>query len=214
MASLSSESETLKGRREVGQEQGANLVSTSPTDKVPLLYYKDVFLSSIWILVTFVLVGVGIAYLTSILMRPTYKVTTTIMVAKSNLEQSSNYDTIMIGEKMARTYAEMITSEGVLEQVSLELGSNISPAQLKKSIIAMPILNTQIIEISVEESDPTLAVKIADKLTTVLSFHIKQTQLEVASSQDSMLDAQLNAVLLVFEFVLGVGRRQHHRAQH
>jgi capsular polysaccharide biosynthesis protein len=173
--------------------QRQNKISTVPplTEKVPLRQYKDLVLSSVWIIIVFVIAGAGIAFLVSKNMIPAFQATTTIMVTKGNPGQALTYDAVMAGQNQARTYAQMVTSESVLEQVSQQLGNNIRPSRLKSAVSATPILDTQLIEISVEDADPEVAVKIADKLVLALSSQIKQSQLEMASEQDKTLNLQL-----------------------
>jgi capsular polysaccharide biosynthesis protein len=180
-----------KGDLNLHAEDDMKARTIAQNDKVPLRFYKDLLLSSIWIISAFVAGGVGIAFLISIRVTPTYLTTTTIMVSKASLEQTSDYDIVMIGVNLARNYADMITSGDVLDQVRPLLDSDISSGELRESITANHIANTQLIEISVMYSDPELTVEIADSLVNVFSSQIEKTQLEAAASQDNEVKIQL-----------------------
>ena len=166
-------------------------ISNIQKDKVPLRYYTDLIISSIWEIVIFVVLCVGVAYLLSSRIQPTYLVTTTIMVRKANIDSGRDYETFLINRDMARTYAEMITSVDILNLVRKRVDLNVSLGQLSEAIISNPISATQLIEISVEYSDPEIAVQIVNSLVEVFSSQIETAQLDSTTDQDNMLEAQL-----------------------
>ena len=170
-------------------------MSTKPdveSDKVTLRHYIHLILSlSWWIIPMFVAIGVVTAYLITKQITPIYQVSTTIMVNKINFLQTSNYDSVFVSENLARTYAEMITSENILGEVAQQLGINISSEELG-NITATSIINTQLIEINVEHSDPVLAAKIANTVVGIFSKQIDQVQLDSAADQDKVLEAQIH----------------------
>jgi capsular polysaccharide biosynthesis protein len=170
-------------------------MSTAPDledDKVSLRHYKQLILSlPLWIIPVSVVIGMVVAYLITKQIAPTYMATTTIMVSKANLDQTSNYDTVLIGENLARTYAEMITGGSVLDQVRTRLALDVSSRELEATISVNHHINTQLIEISVENSDPGLAVKIANSLVEIFSDQIRAAQLESVIYQEGALKTQL-----------------------
>lgn len=189
--SASAEKNKSNGGSKLPQMYEMQSTSAVQTDKVPLRYYTDLILSAKWIISVFVVASVGIALLVSVLTAPIYLAGTTIMVSKANLQQSPNYDTILISEDLARTYAEMITNENVLEEVRSNLNSNISSGELAEAITVNHVVDTQFIEIGVEYPDPELAVKIANGLVEVFSSQVEKAQLESATYQDDGITAQL-----------------------
>jgi capsular polysaccharide biosynthesis protein len=169
-------------------------LSTEQADKVPLSLYKDLFLSSIWVIAALLVGCVAIAFLVTKLTRPAYRVTTDIMVGKADvLSQTSNYDAIWTGEHLASTYAQMLTSLSVLNQVRPMVNSSISVGDLKDAITVSPIANSQLIEIDVEYYKPEVAVEIANNLVQVFSSQIENNQVDSATNQDDTSSAQLKA---------------------
>lgn len=162
-------------------------------DKVPIGHYTQLFLSSIWVIGAVVIVCIGLAFVITKRMTPTYQATTTIMVSKVNLGEASNYDTVWTGERLASTYADMITSINILDQVRPLVDSGISTGALKDAVSASPIVNTQLIQINVNYSDPAIAGKIANTLVKVFSSQIQKSQMELTSNQENASNAQLQA---------------------
>ncbi len=82
----------------------------------------------------------------------------------SDLVQGSNYV-----QGLVQTYAVLAASPLVLRPVIDELGLTETPTRLADRVTVGNPLNTQIIEISVADSDPLQAQKIAAAITTSLS---------------------------------------------
>jgi len=170
-----------------------NAAPKDQADKVTIGHYTQLFLSSIWVIGAVVLVCVGLAFVLTKRMTPTYQATTTIMVSKVNLGEASNYDTVWTGERLASTYAGMITSINILDQVRPLIDSGITTGALKDAVSANPIVNTQLIQINVNYSDPAIAGKIANTLVKVFSSQIQKSQMELTSNQENASNAQLQA---------------------
>jgi|GEM_PF-5782067 len=183
--------EKLAGEANEPQVNKAETMPRDQNDRVSLRFYKDILLSSIWVILAFIAAGIGIAYITTLLITPTYQITTTLMVSKVNIEQMSSYEALVISKDLARAYVETITSRGVLGQVSALLDSRVSAEELGKSVTATHIIDTQLMEISVEHSDPQLAVEIANKVAEVFSNQIKKEQDELVDAQDDEIKMQL-----------------------
>ncbi|HEY9828234.1 MAG TPA: GNVR domain-containing protein [Stenomitos sp.] len=163
----------------------------TPGERISLHYYKNVLLSSIWIIFAFTSAGVVIAYLITRAITPTYMVTTTIMIRKENLEQSDRYDAIAISESFAQTYAKMITSDIVLEKVKTNIESDLSSEDLRTAITADHIIDTPFVEIRVMHSDRELAVKIADTVVDIFSSQVDASQQASATYQENIFKTQL-----------------------
>lgn len=183
--------EKLAGEANEPQVNKTETMPRDQNDRVSLRFYKDILLSSIWVILAFIAAGIGMAYITTLLITPTYQITTTLMVSKVNIEQMSSYEALVISKDLARAYVETITSRGVLGQVSALLDSRVSAEELGKSVTATHIIDTQLMEISVEHTDPQLAVEIANKVAEVFSNQIEKEQAELVDAQDDEIKIQL-----------------------
>jgi capsular exopolysaccharide synthesis family protein len=67
---------------------------------------------------------------------------------------------------MAKTYTELLTKRPLLEKVIADLHLKLTPDQLVDKISIVQPADTQLLELQVEDSDPQLAVNIANSLTS------------------------------------------------
>jgi capsular polysaccharide biosynthesis protein len=181
-------------RMELNPTDKQENISGNPNSKIPIHYYAEIIKSSLWVIAILAALCIGIAYLISKRITPMYQVSTTIYVSKTNFEQSSDYDTVLILQNFTENYAHVITSESILNQVRTSFNIDISTEELRKAIDVSYIDGTQIIEIHVEHTNPELAVNIANKLVAVFSSSIEEVQLESIVYQEDDLKSQLNDI--------------------
>lgn len=108
---------------------------------------------------------IGVVY-TKFFTVPIYEASTTVILAKEDITQSE----LTLNDKLVGTYSEIAKSSTVLGEVINNLGiKNISEEELRNQIEVTSGKNAQSIKISVENSDPNLAAKIANETTSVFS---------------------------------------------
>ena len=133
-------------------------------------YYKSkiVFIIIVLILV----IGVGNAY-TLLTRTPMYKSETSIVLVSENKE---NYNTteLQLNKNLVGTYTEIIKSRKVLEPVIKNLKLKTSYAQLKSRVTVTSVQNTEIIKVTVADSNPKEAKKIANEIAKVFSTEIQK----------------------------------------
>jgi non-specific protein-tyrosine kinase len=88
----------------------------------------------------------------------------------------------------------MIITDPVLSQVVEDLGLSIPLEELKKSITVTPVSNTQLLQITVETTDPELSARIANAVVTVFANQIQQLQSQRFAQSESSLSAQMTEV--------------------
>ena len=98
--------------------------------------------------------------------------TATLLVDQSLITGSSSYFTLA-SDKLAVTYGQMMMSQSLLEAVIAKLGLIENPAMLAAKIDVQPVINTQLVRLSVQDPSPTRAKLIAD---TLAEMFIDQTQ--------------------------------------
>ncbi|QCR19870.1 polysaccharide biosynthesis tyrosine autokinase [Agrococcus sp. SGAir0287] len=115
-------------------------------------------------------VGVGGAAGVSALQAPSYESATQVFVStqtgetSSDLAQSNAYTLSRV-----LTYAELASSERVLDGVIGELGLDVDARELARRISAAPIPDTTIIQIVATDDDPDRAAAIANATATSLA---------------------------------------------
>lgn len=135
-------------------------------------YFKGKF---VWMIIT-VLLFIGIGNVYNILTRiPMYKSDTTILLVNSaSTDGSYNSTELQLNKSLVGTYSEIIKSRRILDPVIKNLGLDYSYGKLKNNISVSSIANTEIIQISVGDSDPELASRIANEIASVFSIEIQK----------------------------------------
>ena len=122
------------------------------------------------ILIVAIFVVIGVIYSYAIL-KPEYRSTTSILLAKSNTTQSEDSTItsteITLNQKLVSTYSELLKMDTVLTQVINNLNINKTTDRLKNSIQVSAKDDTEIIEISVTDSDREMAQRIANEVAQV-----------------------------------------------
>ena len=143
---------------------------------------REVFIlliSRMWLIV---LVGlltalIGFAF-SAFLIAPTYESTSKIYILNKQQENTVTYSDVQLGTQLTKDYAELITSRLVLEKViedlnltSVEEGMDYKK-MLEKVKVTTPT-DTRILSITVTDTDPVMAMNIANSVREVAAVHIK-----------------------------------------
>ena len=120
---------------------------------------------------------VGIAYGLWI-QKPMYNSYTTIVLTRTDNGSTTTDGTgitqsdILLNQNLVSTYREIIKSKRILNQVINNLDLNISTDELEKNISVTSEKDTEVIKISVNNSNPTDAKDIANEIERVFSNEI------------------------------------------
>ena len=146
------------------------------------LNLKDIF-NMFWtkkfeiILIIAIAVVIGFIY-SYVLVKPEYKSTTSILLAKSNTAQADDgtitSSEITLNQNLVATYSDLIKTDKVLTQVINNLQINKTVEELQKNIQVSAKKDTEIIEISVTDADNEMARRIANEAAQVFITQIAQ----------------------------------------
>lgn len=132
------------------------------------------------ILIIAIFTVLGVIYTTGFVV-PKYTSTTTLLLAgqdsgKTDSTTSDKITTtdVTLNSKLVGTYSELVTSSKVVRQVISKLGIDISESQLKKSITVSSVKDTDVIEISVTNENPTYAMNIANEIANTFIAQIPE----------------------------------------
>lgn len=146
------------------------------------LNLKDIF-NMFWtkkfeiILIIAIAIVIGFIY-SYVLLKPEYKSTTSILLAKSNTAQADDgtitSSEITLNQNLVATYSDLIKTDKVLTQVINNLQINKTVEELQKNIQVSAKKDTEIIEISVTDADNEMARRIANEAAQVFITQIAQ----------------------------------------
>lgn len=129
----------------------------------------------------------GLIY--SLIQKPVYQATTKVLVLgapQSSLSDPLNQNT----QLLSQTFTELLVTRPVLDAASEKLGYRVSSGQVRVSRVR----DAQLIQITVEDSDPQKASEIANTLVSVfLDQNSKILSRQFSSSEES-LQAQIQQV--------------------
>lgn len=115
---------------------------------------------------------------TTFFVNPVYEATATaILTSNSESQETTTAVTqseVTLNNSLLSTYRGIATSDSVVSKVISNLGLNISAEELKNQITVTSATNTQIIQITVENADPSLAAKIANEIRQVFTDRVAE----------------------------------------
>lgn len=135
-----------------------------------MFWGKKVFI--IIVIILFALIGV---FYTKFLVQPEYMSTATLVLTKNDNNGSTITQTeVTLNQQLVATYTELIKTSNILKQVIENLGyDNINLSDLRKDISVKLVTSTQLIEISVKNTDPEIARNLTNELSKVFIERVK-----------------------------------------
>lgn len=131
------------------------------------------------ILLILIFMVIGLIYSVGFI-TPMYTSSTTLVLVGT--ESASSTDTqetegitttdITINSKLVSTYSELVKSKSILGQVISNLGIDVDEGELRKNIEVTAKEDTELIQISVSDENPTYAAKIANEIANVFKEKI------------------------------------------
>lgn len=139
--------------------------------------YLQIIKRRSWIifLITFIaiLVSTGVSFFG---VNPVYEANTTLLVdinKKPGAEMVTT-EQLSVSEKLAVTYGEIIKSKSVLNEVEDSLDLNCGYEELSDKVNVSSINKTQIISVSVQDTNPKRATDIANAIPTAFQQEVKR----------------------------------------
>ncbi len=110
-----------------------------------------------------------------LVLTPMYETSTQILVNQEQSEaaQLTNQN-IQTDLQLINTYSVIIKSPAILDEVSSQLGLDMSVEQLNNKITVATAENSQVVNVTVQDEDPAIAVDIANTTAKVFEGEIKE----------------------------------------
>jgi len=149
-----------------------------------------------WLIILAVLLAGGAAFLVSQQMTPIYQATATMLVNQAPSSTSSEYAALLTSQRLAETYAQMLKTQPIMEGVVQSLELNEPPQSLKNYISVQPIRDTQLIQVSVQHTNPVLAAEIANQVVLNFAEYNQNFQASRYADTEASLQTQLDELNL------------------
>jgi non-specific protein-tyrosine kinase len=146
-----------------------------------------------WIVILTTLVTVGVIALGSAIQPPTYTAAAIVRVAQAS-SGSIAYADYMYADRLTNTYVQILTSRPVLEEVARRLDLAISAGALARQMKVEALPNTELLRITVEDTDPARARGVADTLAALLVEQSQSLYLGGTKSAREILQEQLGVI--------------------
>jgi capsular exopolysaccharide synthesis family protein len=159
-----------------------------------LNYYLILLRHWIWLLALTSFVSAAVAYFFTARVAPVYEASTTLLISEAPTTSSDDYSALRANERLALTYAELMTKDPVLQGVIARLGLDLSVGRLANAIKVRPVPETQLILAKVQDTDPNLAALIANTLADVFVEQNQASQISRYAQIKANLEAQLAEV--------------------
>lgn len=146
-------------------------------DNIGIKGYLQIIKRKSWImfLITFIaiIVSTGVSFFA---VNPVYEANTTLLVDinKKPGAEIVTSEQLSVSEKLAVTYGEIIKSKSVLNEVEDSLDLKCGYEELSDKVNVSLINKTQIISVSVQDTNPKRATDIANAIPTAFQQEVKR----------------------------------------
>lgn len=165
-----------------------NLEQNNILDSVDL----EKFLSALWhwawlVILATLLAGIT-AFIISNKITPVYQANSTILVNEASSNQTIDNSSLQLSSQLSQTYSQMIIKQPILIEVAKRLGiEEIDPETLS----AKAISGTQLVNLTVESTDPEMAANIANEIVIVFSEEVRSLQADRFSVSKQSLQTRI-----------------------
>ena len=156
--------------------------------------YAGLLRKWLWLVIVCALAAGTIAFIVSKNTTPVYEASSTLRVSQaSNPATTVAYADILTSERLARTYASLLTSRPVLEETANRLGVEVK--SLENAITVTPVRDTLLLEITVEGPNARLIADVANVLPQVFIDRDREQQLGQVTKWRESLETEIDATL-------------------
>ncbi len=163
----------------------------------------------LWLVILGALVGGSLAYVISRNTKPVYQASTTLLIAPGSAQTLDSYTTLIASERLARTYAQLLTSAPVIEETHERLkamaaeGQAVGDLTSSFSVSALSVRDTQLLQVSVTGTDPNLIGHAANALVEGFIEWQTKIQRERYAESKSNLAQEMEQVQSIIDGIEG-----------
>lgn len=153
-----------------------------------LLEYLSIIKKRLWMILAITILCTAASSAVSIfVMDKIYEGKVTLIIGRNQSIETEKvrYDDILMYQKLVKTYGELVKSRLVVDETLSRLKYDLTYEDMEQKLKVTPRADTQILEISVEDSNAERAVQLANTLTSVF---IEQVKLIMSSNDAKIMD--------------------------
>jgi capsular exopolysaccharide synthesis family protein len=148
-----------------------------------------------WLIILGSVLAGGITFLINDNTTPIYRSTLRLMIDQApSTTGGTSYADVLTIEKVSQTYVALITTSPILEETLSQLDLPYNVTQLRARISASAPVDTQLINITVEDTSPERAKLIADTLAQNFIAYNDRTQSQRYADPINTLNSERDAV--------------------
>jgi Mrp family chromosome partitioning ATPase len=167
---------------------------------MPLKRYFRLFRERFWLILLGTCLASVISFLIASGRHPVFEAQTIISIGRFLQVRNPDATDIRIGVELTQTYAQLATTQDVLQGTITKLNLPLTVEQLRTMVSTRVISDTSLLVISVAYPDPILVADIPNGIAQELILHSptnltpeQQQQLDLANQQVAQLNEQLLA---------------------
>ena len=149
-------------------------------ETIDLREYFYIIKKRAWIIALISIVAMVVSGVISFfVLSPVYESSTTLIVSRDESITDTGStaltgDQITVAQKLAVTYGEIIKSRAVIDEVANNLKLDMTYDELSSAISVSSVKDTQIIKVSVQDTNPNKASDIANAIPKAFSSEVKR----------------------------------------
>lgn len=144
-----------------------------------------------WLLLLASVIAAGTAYWSSSRQAPLYSATATLLINPSQTQGQQELTGLQAGERLGATYQRLVATDPILRAVIDRLALPVTVDELRERVTASAVTGTQLLRISVSDTDPVRAAEIANAVATEFPTLIAQQTAELSGTAREALDRQI-----------------------
>ena len=144
-----------------------------------------------WLLILAPLVAGGTAYWSLSRQQELYSATATLYITQPQNAGAQDLSGLQAGERLGATYQQLVGTDPVLTAVIQNLNLPITLPELRAMVSASAVTGTQLLKVSVSDTDPARSAQIANAVATEFSASIAKQTTELSSSSKQELEQQI-----------------------
>lgn len=148
----------------------------------------------VWLIALGAMAAGGTAFVGTFNMKPIYEASSTLRISSPSLKGITDPSVLQSGERLAQTYAQLLREDPVLDAVIANLALEVDTQELRRNVTIQSVLDTELIRIRVQNTDPSVAQAIANEIPVVFAEQEQTTQASRFASLKTSLRGQLTTL--------------------